>query len=299
MDHLLAIRVFARVVEGGSFTKAADSMRMPKATVTKLVQDLERHLHVKLLQRTTRRVVVTAEGAAYYECTARVVNELDDIEAGLADAQVAPTGRLRIDVGSSFAGRVLIPALPEFVSRYPGIRIDLGVSDRPVDLVGENVDCVIRGGTLPDSSLVARRVGQMAWVTCATPGYLAAHGTPSHPRELVQGHALLGYASARTGRALPLQFARGAERIEIDTATHLTVNESSAHATSALTGIGLVQTLAFMVSEDLARGALVSVLAEWQPAPLPLHVVYPPNRYLGHRLRVFIDWVAGVCARVP
>jgi DNA-binding transcriptional LysR family regulator len=143
MDQLLAIRVFSRVVEAGNFTKAADSLRMPKATVSKLVQTLEAHLGVQLLQRTTRRVAVTPDGAAYFEKGARVVKELEDIDASFSAARLRPRGHLRVDLGSSVASRLLVPALPDFLARYPEIRMDLGVSDREIDLIGDNVDCVI------------------------------------------------------------------------------------------------------------------------------------------------------------
>ena len=170
MDQLLAIRTFARVVEAGSFTKAADSIQMPKATVTKLVQALEKHVGAKLLQRTTRRLSVTPEGMAYYEKTARVVKDLADIDGEFGARHRTPKGHLRIDVGGSLAWHVLIPALPDFLARYPEIRVDLGVSDRHADLVADNVDCVIRGGPLGDSILVPRKLGAVAWVTCATTG---------------------------------------------------------------------------------------------------------------------------------
>lgn len=168
MDQLLAIRTFGRVVEAGSFTRAADSLQMPKATVTKLVQALETHVGAKLLQRTTRRLSVTAEGMAYYEKTMRLMKELADIEGEFGATQRRPNGHLRVDTGGSLAWHVLLPALPDFLARYPSIRVDLGVSDRHVDLIADNVDCVIRGGPLSDSSLVARKLGTASWVTCAT-----------------------------------------------------------------------------------------------------------------------------------
>ena len=185
MDQIAAIRVFARVVEAGTFTRAADLLQMPKPSVTKQVQQLESHLHVKLLQRTTRRVTVTPEGAAYYERISRVLAEIDDIEADVTSAQTRPRGRLRVDIGSSLANRILIPRLPAFNARYPDILLELGVGDRPVHLIGEGVDCVLRGGVLSDPSLVARRVAQMPYMTCATPDYLKRHGVPATPADLV------------------------------------------------------------------------------------------------------------------
>lgn len=181
MDQIQAMRIFTRVVEAGTFTRAADSLSLPKATVTKHVQALEERLRVKLLNRTTRRVTVTADGAAYYERTVRLLADLDDIEASMTNARANPLGRLRVDVGTSVAQLLIIPHLAEFQARYPDIQLDLGVSDRTVDLIGDNVDCVIRGGALSDQSLVARRIGNLEFLTVASPDYLARKGTPAHP----------------------------------------------------------------------------------------------------------------------
>jgi DNA-binding transcriptional LysR family regulator len=169
MDHMQAIRAFARVVETGGFTRAADSLQMPNATVSKQIQQLERHLAVKLLERTTRRVRVTSDGAAYYERVRHLLAELDEIEATLGRAQTRPRGRLRVDTGGSTASSILIPAFPEFRARYPEIQLQLGVTDRTVDLIGENIDCAIRS-TVQDPALIARRIGLLPWTLCASSG---------------------------------------------------------------------------------------------------------------------------------
>ena len=291
MDQLLAIRVFARVVEAGTFTRAADSLQMPKATVTKLVQGLEAHLRVKLLLRTTRRVTVTPDGAAYYERTGRLLGELAEIDATMSRAQSSPSGRLRVDTGAAIASGILIPALPVFHARYPDIQIDLGVTDRTVDLVGENVDCVIRS-TANDLSLITRRIASLPWITCATPGYLQRHGRPLHPRDLEHGHLVVGYASARTGRPMPLQFAKDGEALETLGRSRVTVNESNAHIAAGLAGLGVVHTLEFMARPHVERGELVPVLADWGREPQPVYVVYPGSRHLSAKLRVFVDWAA-------
>ncbi|MET0226287.1 MAG: LysR family transcriptional regulator [Dokdonella sp.] len=296
MDQLLAIRVFSRVVESGSFTKAADSLRMPKATVTKLVQSLEAHLRVKLMQRTTRRVSVTADGAAYYERTRHLLGELEDIEATLGNAQASPRGLLRIDTGGSVASGILIPALPAFRARYPEIRLELGVTDRTIDLVGENVDCVIRS-TANDPLLATRRVGSLRWITCAAPAYFERHGMPQHPRDLENGrHEVIGYFSALSARTKPLRFSKGDEAFDIKARGSIAVNESNAHTATAVAGLGVVQTLAFMAHPHLERGELVRVLDDWQPEPQPVYVVYLPNRHLSAKLRVFVDWTAELFA---
>ena len=296
MDQIAAMRVFARVVEAGTFTRAADLLQMPKPSVTKLVQQLESHLRVKLLQRTTRRVTVTPEGAVYYERISRVLAEIDDIEADVTNAQTSPRGRLRVDIGSSLANRILIPRLPAFHARYPDILLELGVGDRPVHLIGEGVDCVLRGGVLSDPSLVARRVAQMPYMTCATPDYLKRHGTPGTPAALLEGHRVVSYFSSRTGRYVPPRYERGDECIEINGHAVIAVNESTAHLTALLTGLGVAQTFAFMAQPHVESGALVELLADWEPPPMAVSVAYPSSRHMNAKLRAFVDWTVEVFA---
>lgn len=298
MDQIQSMRVFARVVESGSFTKAAESLAMPKGSATKLVQQLETRLKVKLLHRTTRRVTVTADGAAYYERASRLLNDLDELEGALTQSQANPSGRLRVDVGAAVASLIIIPALPEFYRRYPDIQLDLGVGDRPVDLVGDNVDCVIRGGEVTEPSLVARRIANLALITVATPAYLAQHGTPLHPLELEQGHSMINYFSPRTGRPYPNIFEKDGERIELAGRYKVSVNESNANLAAVLAGLGLSQAVRFAVTPYLATGELVQVLADWTHPPIPIYVVYPPNRHLSARVRAFVEWTAELFAKV-
>lgn len=299
MDQIQSMRVFARVVEAGSFTKAAASLDLPKGTVTKLVQHLESRLKVRLLNRTTRRVTVTPDGAAYYERTSRLLNDLDDIEASMTNAQANPSGRLRVDVGSSVARLIIIPALADFYRRYPEIQLDLGVSDRPVDLIGDNVDCVIRGGEILEQSLVARRIGNMALVTVAAPSYIERHGMPQHPQELEDAHTTVNYFSARTGRLFPHLFEKDGQSLEISGRYKVAVNESNAHIASVLAGLGVSQAVRFAAAPHIANGELVEVLPGWTRPPIPLHVVYPPNRHLSAKVRAFVEWAAELFARHP
>ncbi len=298
MDRIQSMKVFARVVESGSFTRAAESLALPKGTATKLVQQLETHLRVKLLNRTTRRVTVTPEGAVYYERAARLLADLDDIEASMTNAQSSPRGRLRVDVGSAVARLILIPALPDFFRRHPDIQLDLGVGDRPVDLITDNVDCVIRGGELVEQSLVARRIANIGMVAVATPAYLEKHGTPQHPRELEEdGHVTVNYFSPRTGRPFGHEYEKDGERIEIAGRYRVSVNDSNAHIAAVLAGLGVSQTARFAAAPYLSTGELVEVLADWTHPAIPLHIVYPPNRHLSARLRAFVDWAAELFAR--
>ena len=298
-NQMLAMRVFVRVVEAGTFTNAADSLRMPKPTVTKLVQGLESHLRIKLLNRTTRRVSVTPDGSAYYERVVRLLGDLEDIESSVTHAKERPHGRLRIDAGAAMSYYLILPALPDFLAKYPDIDVECGVSDRPADLIGDNVDCVIRGGPLLEPSLVARHIGDMRWLTCATPAYFDKHPKPTHPTDLQSGHTLAGYFFPRSGRMRPLLFERDGKRIEIAPSPRVAVNDSGAHFASLRAGTGLGQLLSFMVSASNATRELVPVLADWQPAPLPVHVLYPANRHLSTKVRVFVDWAAELFAQSP
>lgn len=291
MNHLQAIRVFARVVETGSFVKAADSLKIPKATVSKLIQDLESFLHVRLLQRTTRSVTVTADGARYYEQTQKIIRDLDEINGNLQGTHRKPSGKIHVNIGGTVATSLVIPALPEFFARYPDIKVELGVSEQIIHLISDNVDCVIRGGTVTDQSLATRLLGGASCITCASPEYLQRFGEPRHPRELEGEHRIVSYHAATTNRLIPAVFQRGDERIEVAGNAVLSVNESNAHIAAGLAGLGVIHTFTYSVKAHLASGALVPVLQDWRPAPYPFHVVYPPNRYLSSRVRVFIDWL--------
>lgn len=297
MDQIQAMRIFVRVVEAGTFTRAADSLSLPKATVTKHVQALEERLRVKLLNRTTRRVTVTPDGAAYYDRTVRLLTDLDDIEASMTNARANPRGRLRIDVGTSVAQLLIIPHLAEFHARYPDIQVDLGVSDRTVDLIGDNVDCVIRGGELSDQSLVARRIGNLEFITVAAPDYLERKGTPTHPLEIEEKHASVIYFSPQSGRHYPLEFRRGDESIDVTGPYQLSVNEANAYVTSIVAGLGIGQITSWQAQRQLASGALVQLLPEWTQPLLPVYVVYPPNRHLSAKVRAFVDWAAELFQR--
>ncbi|BEP92616.1 LysR family transcriptional regulator [Acidovorax sp. sif1233] len=297
MDQIQAMRIFVRVVEAGTFTRAADSLSLPKATVTKHVQALEERLRVKLLNRTTRRVTVTPDGAAYYDRTVRLLTDLDDIEASMTNARANPRGRLRIDVGTSMAQLLIIPHLAEFHARYPDIQLDLGVSDRIVDLIGDNVDCVIRGGELSDQSLVARRIGNLEFITVASPDYVSRKGSPAHPLEIEEKHASVIYFSPQTGRHYPLEFRKGDESIDITGPYQLSVNESNAYVTSIVAGLGIGQITSYQAERHLQDGTLVRLLPEWTQPLLPVYVVYPPNRHLSAKVRAFVDWAAELCQR--
>lgn len=290
MDHLLALRAFVRIAEAGSFAKAADTMNLPRSSVSKLLQDLEAHLGTKLLERTTRAVTITDDGAAYLERAVRVLADIDEMDDALAGGRIAPKGRLRVDAGSSLANMILIPALPSFRAQYPEIDLQFGISDRHVDLIGDGVDCVIRTGPLTDSSMVARKLCELRWVTCASPGYLQGRVVPQAPGDLEAGHQIVGYFSAASGRTMPLRYRQGGKPVEIAPGPGVSVNESTAHLSSLLCGLGLGQTYEFMARPHLERGELVELLPEWQPPNHALYLVTPASRFPNRKLRAFSDW---------
>lgn len=298
MDRFDAMQAFARVVETGSFTKAAETLHMSKTSVTQLVQQLEARLRVRLINRTTRKLNVTADGAVYYDRVVRLLADLDDAETSLSTASKSPRGRLRVDVPSPLARMILVPALPEFHARFPDIQIDMGVSDRIVDLIDENVDCVLRGGELSDQSLMARRVGDLQLGVFAAPGYLQHAGVPLHPRELEETHhRIVGFLWARTGKALPYAMRRGDETLRVHGRYVLAVDDGNAYLAAGLAGMGVLWLPHYMSREHHVRGELVQLFADWKLDPMPLYLAYPPNRHVSTKLRVFIDWVIELMAR--
>ncbi|KDD66600.1 transcriptional regulator [Pseudomonas mandelii PD30] len=298
MDRFDAMQAFARVVEAGSFTKAAETLHMSKTTVTQLVQQLEARLRVKLLNRTTRKVNVTADGAVYYERVLRLLADMDDAETSLSGASTLPRGRLRVDVPSPLASMILVPALPAFYERYPDIQIDMGVSDRIVDMINENVDCVVRGGELTDQSLMARRVGDLQLGVFAAPSYLARVGMPAHPRELEDSHhRIVGFLWARTGKAVPYALHNHVESVQIKGRYALAVDDGNAYLAAGLAGLGVLWLPKYMSKTFEARGELVPLFENWSLDPMPIYVAFPPNRHISIKLRVFIDWVAELMAQ--
>ena len=298
MNKLQAMEVFVQVVDAGGFTRAAEALQLPKATVSTLVQQLELSLQVKLLHRTTRQVSVTADGAAYYERCLRILSDVREAEESLSRSRASPSGRLRIDSMAGLAHDIVVPALPGFFQRFPDIRIDLGVSDRQVDLIEEGVDCAIRGGKLNDSPLIARRIGVMNFITCATPAYLARHGHPSHPNDL-SAHRAINYFSSKTGKTYDWDFERGEERVDIPMPSCLALNDPNLYLGAGLRDMGMMQLPTYMAEPLIASGALQLVLQEWSTSPLPIHVVYPQNRHLSAKVRVFVEWVAELFASDP
>ena len=291
LDRFDAMLAFTRVVELGGFTKAATSLNLPKTTVSAQVQALEARLRVKLLNRTTRRVSVTTDGAAYYERAVQLLQELEETEALVSQATASPKGRLRVDVPASLGRRVIIPALRSFLDRYPDIELEMGCNDRRVDLVEEGVDCVIRGGELTDLSLVARRVASLKLVTCASPAYIAEYGMPQAPTD-IERHVGVHFFSSTTGRVFEFDFNKDGKRIELMAGKRVLFNDGESCTEATLAGVGISQLPTYMVQDYIASGELVVVLGTYLSDDLPLHVLYPQNRHLSTKVRAFIDWIS-------
>ncbi|MEI4472665.1 LysR family transcriptional regulator [Frigidibacter sp. MR17.24] len=296
MDRLDSMALFARIVESGSFAQAARDLGMARSTATEAIKALERAAGVRLLARTTRHVAPTPEGAEFHARARAILAEVDEAWAAFGAGEVR--GHLRVDAPGLLTRSFLVPRLGGLLARHPALTVGFGQSDRLVDLVREGIDCVLRAGPLQDSTLRARRLGVLPEITCASPGYLAAHGTPAGIDDLA-GHLAVGFVSSRTGEVLPLEFLR-AGRVEARRvpARVTTDNSDTAHAL-ALQGLGLIQAPAYRFAADLAAGRLVEVLAATPPEPLPIHALYPGERALSRRLDVFLDWVAGIFAEGP
>ncbi|MBB3316942.1 DNA-binding transcriptional LysR family regulator [Rhizobium sp. BK181] len=294
MDRFDAMRVFSRVVERRSFTLAAEDTGLPRSTVTDAVKQLEARLGVRLLQRTTRHVSPTLDGEAYYQRCLSILADIEDAEGAFAGAK--PKGMLRVDVHGTLARHFVLPSLPSFLETYPDIEFYMSEGDRLVDVVREGIDCVLRVGVPQDSDMVARRVAMLEEITLASPGYLEKHGVPQHPDRL-DGHRMVGFRSTATGGVLPLEFLVGGNIHNVTLPAPVTVNAAESFMSAARLGLGLIQVPRYHAEKDLFDGALVHVLPDFPPTETPVSLLYPRNRQLSPRVRVFIDWLVKVFAR--
>ncbi|MBP1124364.1 MULTISPECIES: LysR family transcriptional regulator [Pseudomonas] len=291
MDRIQAMQVFVRVAEAGSFTHAAQTLSLPASTVTSSVKNLEKYLQVRLLNRTTRRVSLTPEGARYLAQCREILELIEHTESSLTQDAKRPQGRLRVDMPGGIAHFIVMPNLQDFYKRYPDVYLMIGVNDQQVDLVLEGVDCVIRTGHLNDSTLVARPLGRFRWVTCASAAYLGANGTPQTPEDLLH-HRAIHYFSGHDRGVGKMRFVSGTENISVPVSGAVAVNETGLYIKMCLEGFGLVQVAENVVSEHLQEGRLIEVLADWQPASVPVTLLYPHQRFLSPAVRAFADWIA-------
>jgi len=289
MDRLDAMGVFSRVVERRSFTLAAEDLGLPRSTVTDAVKQLEARLGVRLLERTTRQVRPTLDGEAYHRRCLSLIADFEEAEAAFGGG-AKPKGLLHVDVHGTLARHFVMPRLPDFLAEYPGIELYLSEGDRLVDLIGEGIDCVLRVGDLGDSDMIGRRVAMLEEITCAGPAYIDRFGRPASV-DALDDHIMVGFHSSATGALLPLEFDVNGTAREVTLRTTVSVNGAESLVAAARLGLGLIQVPRYHVEDDLKRGTLVAVLPECRPSPTPVSLLYPRNRQLSPRVRVFIDWL--------
>ncbi|MCW5572444.1 MAG: LysR family transcriptional regulator [Steroidobacteraceae bacterium] len=290
MDRIDLFRIFARVVETASFTRAAETLRLPRSSVSAAVIELEARVGARLLHRTTRKVSVTQDGSAFYERCLRAIAEVEETENLFRQGSAKPSGKLRIDVPGRIGRLVIAPALPAFLDEFPDIDLELGITDRAVNLVEERVDCALRVGPLADSGLIARPVGELPLINVASPGYLARHGMPRTPDDLAR-HWAVNYASPSTGRIESWEWMDDAATRAVPMRSRVTVNSAEAYIACCVAGLGLIQIPAYDVRSHLDAGELVEVMPEHRAAPLPMTILYPHRQHLSRRLQVFVDWL--------
>jgi len=294
MDRLTRMELFVRVVERRSFAAAAADLGLARSTVTAAIKALEADIGARLLDRTTRHVAATLDGHAFYQRCLSILAEMAETEAIFREAK--PQGILRVDAHPMLTQIFLLPHLREFLDRYPALELQIGQTDRYVDLVREGVDCVIRAGEISDSSLIMRKLGSITELTCASPGYIAAHGMPQTP-DALDGHEAVGFISSRTGQVMPLEFTVDGQIRNVTLPARVRVNNSETLIDLARRGFGLIQAPRHRLRPFIESGDLVQVLADYPPVPTPLSALYPQNRQLSPRVRVFLDWIGGIFDR--
>ena len=294
MDRIDAMRLFTRIVERRSFSLAAQDFGLPRSSASETVKQLEARLGVRLLQRTTRQVATTLDGEAYYRRCLTILSDIEEAEGAFTGAK--PKGLLRIDVHGTLARHFVVPGLPRFLAAYPDLALHIGEGDRLVDAIREGVDCVLRVGSPQDSTMIGRKIADLDQATLASPDYLERYGVPDHPDRL-EGHRMVGFVSTATGALLPMDFKIDGQRRDVMLPATVTVTTGETMTAAARAGLGLIQVPRYRLAADLESGRLVEVLADFPPDSMPVHVLYPHNRQLSPRVRVFIDWLVGEFSR--
>jgi len=293
MNQLEAMKIFVRVAELASFTHAADSLGLPKASVSMAIKQLENALGTRLLQRTTRTVQMTQDGLVYYERSKDMLIDMDELQSMFRHNEVEISGRLRVDMPVGVARVKIIPRLPEFMRAHPKLDIELSSTDRRVDLIREGFDCVIRVGTLVDSNLIARPLGQFKLINCASPEYLKRHGTPRSIDDL-DTHQMVHYSPSFGSSTSTFDYTIGAQAHQKQVAAAIVVNNADAYQSACVAGLGIIQAPEIGVLDLLQQGRLISVLPEYCAAPMPISMLYPHRRHLPKRTQLFMNWVADV-----
>ncbi|KXV64178.1 LysR family transcriptional regulator [Gluconobacter oxydans] len=293
MDRIDLLRIFIRVAESGSFTHAADTLQMPRSTVSTAVQELENRLGTRLLARTTRSVRLTDDGRMFQQTALRLLGDFEDAENRFRLHSSQTRGHVKVNLPSRIGRLIVAPALPEFLDRYPGLDIELGMTDRSINLAEDGTDCVLRVGPLQDSSLIGRKLGLLPVFNVASPSYLAQHGTPQSPADLSAHQAVL-YASPTTGRIEDWEWEHDGREDSRPVRGRVTVNSAEGAVACCLAGLGLAQLPAYDVLPHIRSGELIDLLPQWRAAPLPMTLLYPHRTHLSRRLEVFTEWLTGL-----
>lgn len=292
MDKIHAMQLFIRVAELESFSRAADTLGLPKGSVSRQIQALENLLGTQLLHRTTRRVSLTQDGMVYYERAKDLLANLDELDGLFQSDPTSISGRLRVDMPVAVARNLVIPKLPSFLQQYPGIELELSSSDRLVDVIREGFDCVVRVGTLKDSGLIARTLGKLSMINCASPDYLARFGYPENLDDLAS-HAVIHYAVNLGTRPQGFEFFNGDTTVWVKTGGILTVNSTETYHAACLAGLGIIQVPRVGVREALRAKKMVEILPQYRAEPMPVSLIYPHRRNLSRRVHLFMEWLTG------
>lgn len=299
MDKVKAMQTFVRIVEANSFTKAAETLDLPRASLTATMQNLEAFLGTQLLQRTTRRLSLTPDGAAYFAHCVAILQAIDASELAFRGPDSKrPQGKLRIDLPGAVGRNLVLPHIAQFHALYPDVELTISLTDRLVDMTQEGIDCALRVGQLLDSALIGRQVGSMRFITCAAPSYLAQYGTPAAIADL-HGHRSILHFSGRTGRAFDWDFVVDDAVVKVAMQGPIAVNDADAYVCCALQGLGLAQAALYQVRAHLRSGALVEVLAPWPPTPMPISLLYPQGRMASPKVGAFAHWVGSLFGADP
>lgn len=293
MDKIHAMQLFVRVAELASFSRAAESLSLPRGSVSRQIQALEDALGTRLLHRTTRRVQLTQDGMVYYERARDLLANLDELDTLFQRDPASISGRLRVDMPVPVATKMVIPRLPAFLQQYPGVELELSSSDRLVDVIQEGFDCVVRIGELSDSGLVAKPLGQLTVLNCASPDYLTRFGWPESPEELAS-HALVHYVPTMGIRPQGFEIWRDGQSQWIKTGGVVTVNSTESYHAACLAGLGIIQAPRIGVREALRSGKLVEVLPQYRARPMPVSLIWPHRRNLSRRVHLFMAWLSEI-----
>ncbi|AUT64916.1 LysR family transcriptional regulator [Paraburkholderia terrae] len=298
MDRLQAMQTFTKVVEMNSFSRAADALHLPRASATTIIKNLESHLKVRLMQRTTRRLSLTPEGAQYYELCVKVLSEIQECEDALSKTGKGPQGQLRVDMPGSIGRLIVTPRIMDFRERYPDIDLIIGFADKPFSLVSESVDCAIRAGDLHDANFIRRPLSEVQMLTAASPTYLKQNGTPASFIDL-ETHYAVHYCSSASGRAAALNFLVDQVPREVKMKRAMMLSDIEAYVICGVLGAGIIQAPRFLLQRHLEEGSLVEILPRWKPLPISVSAIYPQSRHMAAKVRVFVEWVATVFENCP